>query len=293
MMQQLLHSISRKLKGYYSDIELLSATPRSGGDISLALSVETTHGIWFVKYRTQNTPADFYEKEFQGLMLLREANASFIIPKPLCFDQTESFSYLIMECLKTGRRPENFGALSGTALAELHRNSNEKFGLHFNNYMGSIPQSNNFYSDWADFFANERILPLALKACREQKLPNNFYHRCERLCQRLNDIVPREKPSLVHGDLWAGNLMCAWPHTPAIYDPACYFGHRETDLAMTKLFGSFDTSFYQSYIEHFPLEKNWEQRIELMNLYPLLIHVLIFGAAYAQQTLFVLKNTGF
>jgi fructosamine-3-kinase len=112
---------------------------------------------------------------------------------------------------------------------------------------------------------------------------NSELSQFERLYHKLPGLFPKEKPRLVHGDLWSGNYLIDQDSNPVLIDPAAYFGHREVDIAMTRLFGGFDEAFYKSYNEVFPLETGWKDRIDLYNLYPLLIHVNLFGSGYVQQ----------
>lgn len=114
--------------------------------------------------------------------------------------------------------------------------------------------------------------------------------RLELLYKRLPDLYPEEPPSLLHGDLWSGNFLSAHDGTPCLVDPAVYYGHRETDIAMTRLFGGFSQAFYEAYNHHFPLEPGWESRISLNQLYPLLVHVNLFGEGYMGQVRQVLKQ---
>ena len=114
--------------------------------------------------------------------------------------------------------------------------------------------------------------------------------RFERLFHQLDTLFPTEPPALLHGDLWSGNFLCDEKSRPVLIDPAVYYGHREMDLAMTKLFGGFDAELYKAYHAEWPLEQGWEERLELYNLYPLLVHVNLFGGAYVQQVETILKR---
>jgi fructosamine-3-kinase len=111
----------------------------------------------------------------------------------------------------------------------------------------------------------------------------------ELLCGKLNQLFPREHPSLLHGDLWSGNFMCS-AKGPAIFDPAVYCGHREMDLGMTKLFGGFDNEFYEAYNHTYPLEKDWQKRVPLAQLYPLLVHAILFGGGYASNAANIIRS---
>jgi len=114
--------------------------------------------------------------------------------------------------------------------------------------------------------------------------------KVELFCSKLDDLFPSEKPALIHGDLWSGNFMNSNGDEPVIFDPAIYFGNREMDLAMTRLFGKMDPRFYEHYNTIYPLEKKWKERVKYCNTYPLLIHLLLFGGGYAKEIDSALKD---
>ena len=144
-------------------------------------------------------------------------------------------------------------------------------------------QQNNSHTNWTDFFIQER-LQIQIKLARDHhQIESTTISKFEKLYHRLDDIFPKEQPALLHGDLWSGNFMVDEKGAPVIMDPAVYYGHREMDIAMTKLFGGFDNQFYDAYNAHFQLEKGWKSRIDICNLYPLLVHVNLFGGSYLQQ----------
>jgi len=149
--------------------------------------------------------------------------------------------------------------------------------------MGALPQSNMQYENWVEFFIHHRLEP-QIKIAREKHLLHSKHVSIlENLYMRLPDIFFDEKPALLHGDLWSGNYMCNQNSEPVLIDPAVYFGHRSMDLAMTSLFGGFDRRFYESYAYHFPFPKNYHEQWEICNLYPLLIHLNLFGSGYFGQ----------
>jgi len=158
------------------------------------------------------------------------------------------------------------------------------YGWHEDNYIGSLVQQNTRHTTWEDFFINCRITPLVkllydagIYSSKDLTLTDNF-------CKHGKDIFPKEKPCLLHGDLWSGNFMITNKGEPVLIDPAVYCGHREMDIGMTKLFGGFDNLFYQSYNEVYPLEHGWKERLAFAQLYPLLVHAVLFGGHYIEQT---------
>ena len=230
-----------------------------------------------------------FETEKKGLFILKMAGA-FEVPEVLALGEEGGLSLLLMEWLEIPMAigTESNWKQAGKNLAQLHKNTSDLFGLDHHNYIGSLSQSNTQHKTWVDFFTAERILP-QLKLAREQnKIDSALVAKGERFCSALHEIFPAEKPSLLHGDLWSGNFFFS-TKGPAIFDPAVYYGHREMDLAMTKLFGGFDADFYSGYEEEFALEKNWRSRTDFCNLYPLLVHVNLFGGGYVNDVESILK----
>ena len=252
--------------------------PVNGGSINQCLKAETAIGFFFIK---ENDPKKFpgmFEAEIHGLKKLAATN-SFIMPKVYGQAEEENRALLLLEWLEKKIPDTQSWYEAGEKLGALHQVSHDSFGLEIPNYIGSIPQSNTFHSFWEDFFTLERILPQIKMARDSGKIDSGLVGRAEKFCSKCGTIFPPEKPALLHGDLWSGNFFCS-ANGPALFDPAIYFGHREMDLAMTKLFGGFETDFYAGYANAFAPEKDWEKRIDYCNLYPLLVHLNLFGGTY-------------
>jgi fructosamine-3-kinase len=191
-------------------------------------------------------------------------------------------SYLLLEYLEEEKQGNDFQF--GVDIAKLHKSSNELFGFSEDNYIGPIDQSNRYHADWLEFFIRERIEPLVNKAMEGGLLSNKYSRIFERVFNYTYVIFPDEPPALLHGDLWSGNYLFTKQGQAAIYDPAVYYGHREMELAMTTLFGGFNPAFYDGYQTEYPLQTGWEERQKLCQLYPLLVHALLFGGNYVQQS---------
>lgn len=258
---------------------IVSALPLGGGDINHALALETSCGRIFVKYNHATRFPGMFEAEARGLSILAAA-CTIDTPEIIGFGSAGENSFLALKYIDTGKRMSGFMQQFGQRLAMLHQNSREYFGLDHDNYIGSLPQTNTPSVSWTDFFIQCRLQPMLGIARKNGLLSRDDESAFEHLYNRLRQIVPEESPSLLHGDLWGGNYMCGPAGTPVLIDPAVYYGHREADLSMTRLFGGFDQDFYQAYHAHYPLQPGWEQRIEIFNLYPLLVHVNLFGAGY-------------
>jgi fructosamine-3-kinase len=154
------------------------------------------------------------------------------------------------------------------------------FGLDSDNYIASLHQKNHQTDNWADFFIEQRLEPMLGMAYFDKLIPLDFLKKFQTIYTKMNSLFPKEKPALLHGDLWSGNVICDQNGKPCLIDPAIYYGHREMDLAFSRLFGGFDSRFYEAYESILPLEPDFESRIGIYNLYPLLVHLNLFGTAY-------------
>jgi len=262
--------------------EIFSIEEKGGGSINTAAIVRTSEGTFFAKWNSVEGRCGMFGAEEHGLRLLAETG-EIRLPKPLGSREDKERCYLVMEYLESGDFGFDFWEVFGTQLARLHRHTNSSFGLDRNNFIGSLPQVNTPSSTWAGFFAEHRLEPQLKRAVDGGKADGQLVKKFENLYAKLEEIFPRELPALLHGDLWGGNFMCTIDEDPAVYDPAVYYGHREMDLAMTRLFGGFDSTFYEAYHEEFPLEPGFEKRMDICNLYPLLVHVNLFPGSYIQS----------
>lgn len=281
MLPQSLQSVlpSFLFKHFQPQTAILNTRPVGGGDINTAVCIETSQGRLFLKYNDASRFPGMFEAEARGLGLLR-ATQSVGIPGVIGTGSDGVFDFLVMEYVEPGPRSHLVLERFGKCLAEMHRMSSGYFGLDHSNYMGSLPQINTPASKWTDFFRDCRLRAMLKPAYDRGFFEREILKAFENLYNRLEDMIPPEPPSLLHGDLWAGNFMASWNEEPFLIDPAVCFGHREADLAMTRLFGGFGEAFYASYQDSFPLEKGWESRMDVFNLYPLLVHVNLFGSGY-------------
>ncbi|CCH56326.1 Fructosamine/Ketosamine-3-kinase [Fibrisoma limi BUZ 3] len=270
-------------------VDVLETQFLSGGDINMAARVFSSEGVFFVKWNQTPASNTMFETEAWGLDLLRRTDALFI-PRVIGYGQQLDKSYLILEYIESGQLQKNYWENLGQSLALLHSHTQPKFGLAFDNYIGSLPQSNTPTASGFDFFFDQRLLPQAGMALYKGLLPKEMYDALLRLRERLPDLLPSERPALLHGDLWSGNVLVTEDGQPALIDPAVYYGFREAELAFTKLFGGFDQRFYDAYDESFPLEDGFDERISIYNLYPLLVHTNLFGSGYVSGVERILKQ---
>jgi fructosamine-3-kinase len=287
-MNQFFNFLSGKLSEHFNqNLMILEQQQVFGGDINQTFQLQTNIGTFFLKINDDSLK-DMLEKEFSGLNLLHQTK-TIKIPQAILYGEFENRIFLVTEFVQKGNPLKNFWQTFAQQLAALHKHSNEKFGLNTNNYIGSLHQQNNFFNTWAEFYATQRILPLAQLAFNQNKFDSKDLARAEKLCTRFDELFPKESPSLIHGDLWSGNFMSDENGMPVIYDPAVYYGNREMDIAMSLLFGGFDKSFYDHYNEAFPLQPNWKERVKLCQLYPLLVHLLLFGGHYYNNVMNIIE----
>lgn len=202
---------------------------------------------------------------------------------------------LVMHYLQNQGRLDDYGEeQAADALASLHQISATSFGFEWDSLIAGLPQPNPWCDDWFEFYAQHRLLFMGDQAIKVGKLPKSYRLRLETLSKKLPNIAPRpDQPALLHGDLWVGNVLAYDGQLTGFIDPAIYYGHREMDLAFSTLFNSFSARFYEKYQEHYPLDHGFfKERVDLYNLYPLLVHVRLFGASYVGDVDRVLKKFG-
>jgi fructosamine-3-kinase len=222
-----------------------------------------------------NAPADFFAVEAAGLEWLRAANA-IAVPRVI----SVGVDHIELERIGRGRWTSAVDERFGRELAELHRAGAPSFGGEGVGYIGPLAMPNEPAPTWGAFYVQQRIEPFL------SGVPSDARARIEHAISRIDELAgPGEPPARLHGDLWRGNVLADASGTPWVVDPAAHGGHRETDLAMMRLFGGFGERCFAAYDESFPLADGWRERISLHQLHPLLVHCVLFGGAYVDQAL--------
>jgi len=250
-----------------------------GGCINEAIILSDERRTYFVKLNSA-AATDMFAAEAEALEALLQTR-TIKVPRPIAFGQAESRAYLILEAVRFGHGKTENWQLMGRQLAELHHHCTHQFGWHRDNTIGSTPQSNQPTEDWATFFREQRLRPQF-----DLTRKNGFqFSGSDALLDAVDTLLHDHHPkaSLLHGDLWSGNAGFTHDGTPVIYDPASYYGDRETDLAFSEFFGGFPAAFYTGYESVWPLEPGYTQRKVLYNLYHVLNHANLFGSSYALQ----------
>lgn len=261
----------------------------SGGCINKGGRLTTSGGSFFLKWNDEKKFPGMFFAEARGLALLRKAKG-LAVPMVVQTGSAGGLQFLLLEYIESGTRSGSFWKNFGAGLATLHKSSAPYFGLDHDNYIGTLPQFNTTQSTWVNFFKEHRLNAQLKIAIDHNKLETDILKKFNLLFTELSSLLPDEPPALLHGDLWSGNVMVNSSGDPCLIDPAAYYGHREADLAMTQLFGGFDSSFLKSYTEVFPLADDFHNRFDLYNLYPLLVHLNLFGGGYKSQIVSVLKR---
>ncbi|AFD07110.1 fructosamine kinase family protein [Solitalea canadensis] len=259
-----------------------------GGSISSAAKVVTNSGTFFIKWNDASFHK-LFEAEEIGLNVLRTA-CPILVPKLIGSGVIDYTAFLILEWIEPHAPEETFWEDFAKQLAIIHSNTTTLHGLAYTNFIGSLPQYNHHYTNWVDFFVANRLQVLVEAAFNKGYLTNSHLKKFYGFYSKLYTLIPEEKPSLLHGDLWNGNMMCGSDGKARIFDPAIYYGNREMDLAMSALFGGFNSKFYKAYDEYYPLEKGYESRFPIHNLYPLLVHLNLFGMSYLTDIEAILKE---
>lgn len=259
-------------------LALKSFSPASGGCINNGGKISTSQGDLFIKWNDARKFPGMFETEAKGLKLLASADCIHV-PSVVCVSVCDPYQFMVLEHIGQARPSAMYWRDLGRSLATVHRMTSPSFGLDHDNYIGSLPQVNGASTNWVEFFIDRRLEPQLAMLNASASIRRKF----ERLYTRLPQIFPVEHPSLLHGDLWSGNLIRDHRGHPCLIDPAVYFGHREMDLAFTRLFGGFDRDFYDTYKEVFPLQPGHAERLDVCNLYPLLVHANLFGGHYLME----------
>ncbi len=279
--QSILQSIANRLSAALGrTVELTWDRKLPGGDINNAALIRSGNSSWFLKYH-RNAPAGMFAAEAQALAEISEQGC-IRVPTPIVHGNDGDTAWLVLEYLElTSHGP---ASQLGQQLAALHAVTYKEYGWKQDNYIGSTPQHNSRDENWGRFWRDQRLKP-QLEMAQAGGHGSSLLNKGERLLECMDQLMDAHQPaaSLLHGDLWAGNKAFTSNGQPVIFDPATYHGDRETDIAMTRLFGGFDADFYSAYLAHFPLPDGYRLRQNLYNLYHMLNHLNLFGGGYLSR----------
>lgn len=266
---------------------VIRSQPVSGGCINNGARLYTSSGKTFFLKTNSHLPGDVFEREMEGLQALHRPDWPRFPEAYLA-----GADFLLLEDLGNGQKKPDFWETLGRRLAALHNHTHPQFGFEHNNYLGSTPQPNGWMEDGCDFFTEQRIMFQARLAQMNGYFGTQEIHLAESLCRKLTELIPAQPASLIHGDLWSGNVIADQAGSPALIDPAAHYGWAEAELGMTALFGGFPAAFYRAYESARPLQSGWRERLPVYNLYHLLNHLNLFGSGYYSQVMAILRRYG-
>ena len=266
--------------------KIISINTVSGGDIADSYLLTTDSGYAFLKTHKN---FDLLEAEKIGLQTISSTN-TIKTPDVLGFGKLENITFLALEWIDSKSPTSKEFAKLGKQLAELHKYTNKSFGFDSNNSIGSLHQSNTSKDNWNDFYVEERLIPQLELASQNGLLNQSEIPDVDHMKSVCFEYFKNIKPSLLHGDLWSGNYLISLSGEPYLIDPSVYYGHNEIDIAMSKLFGGFGASFYTEYYKTIPKDQFTDNRIELYQLYYLLVHLNLFGRTYYSSVKNILKK---
>lgn len=303
-----------------SAVGIQSSAAVAGGCINQGRRLELTDGRTVFCKQNSKALSGMFLAEAQGLAALRSLCTRIAgphVPAPLALVYTPKNQYLLLEWIESGRRSVKATHEFAIALAAMHSavvttgelpgytpdhakarikqpvscDAIRQHGFVSNNYIGSTPQINTWTESWVDFFAEHRLRYQLDLAARKGLVNSSMRTLADAVLLRLPNMLPQPRyPSLLHGDLWSGNIMPAANDKLVMIDPAVYLGHYEADLAMMELFGSPGSGFFDAYQQIVPIEPGYEDRRELYNLYHLLNHLNIFGGGYRESVMRILER---
>ena len=270
-------AISRKLG---ESISITSVQPVSGGCVNECFRIDSEGYPTFFLKKNCLSFLPFFEAEALALKEIKSSD-TVRVPDVICFGKTAQHSFLVLEFMEIGGNSDSIQKNLGRQLAQMHRSSKEYFGWETDNCIGSTPQPNPKTENWVSFYRDFRLLHQFNLAEKKGRVFKNKSDLLEGIDVFFHDYSPH--PSLLHGDLWGGNSGSTQAGEPFIFDPASYYGDRETDLAFTYMFGGFSSAFYLGYEKIYPLDKGFHTRKILYNLYHELNHFNLFGGGYANS----------
>ena len=313
------NSLAGALVDLFGTTVKIAQTDRlSGGDINKAYGLTLNNGKHIFMKANAKDNAAFFTAEAAGLQAIADTH-TIATPRILCTGTDDGedvgYSFLLLEYIQSAGRRSDYWEVLGQELADMHKalvgralrqaqgplgqraqgpqeqqvpelveGAPHQYGFSQNNFIGARPQNNTWSDSWISFFRDYRLAP-QFKSADSYFTPADRTKITKLLDNLDRFLVEPEYPSLLHGDLWAGNVMCGPEGKAMLIDPACYIGHREADLAMTQLFGGFPQAFYQAYTQAAPLQPGYEDRRDLYNLYQLLNHLNLFGPTYLEPVL--------
>lgn len=273
----------------YVNTNIISISAVSGGDISEAFQIKTVSKTYFLKVNKEPQAKHMFEVEKSALDEISKTNI-IGIPEVYLVGALNKVAYILMEYIDTKSPTSTDLKMFGMQLALLHSQPTSYFGWHQDNYIGSLHQSNKTHNNWLDFYIYERLLVQFDLVRSKGLLKGSEIPSIQTMHYTLESILRNTQPVILHGDLWRGNYLNSQNGKLYLIDPATYYGDGLVDIAMTKLFGGFGANFYKAYHKIIPKSNYYNEKIELYQLYYLLVHLNLFGASYYSSVIALLKR---
>lgn len=283
-MNQLIDYISEK-----TGEKIVARQSVLGGSISSAYLLKSESKNYFLKVNPEPFALNMFHTEQKGLEAIEKSN-TISVPHVYLADQFKSHAFLLMDFVESKQPSSDDFRRLGNRLAAMHQHKARQFGFDIDNYIGKLPQSNNKHNNWSEFYWGERILPQLKMSLDKGLLRKNEIPSEDKALSVFSRLLRNPEPSLIHGDLWGGNYLIASSGEPFLIDPATYFGDPMVDIAMSKLFGGFGSEFYNVYHEITLKSENYQEQIDLYQLYFLLVHLNLFESGYYSGTSRILKK---
>ena len=254
----------------------------NGGDVNDAYKIYTDDEIYFMLVQ-QNSEKSFYDGEIEGLKLFEKVGIR--APRVIANGHIDGDSYLVLSYLEEGGRGSQSKLAETVAKIHFYKSPNSKFGFDYPHNGSDTSFSNEWTDSWSDLFINQRLDKLSKYLLDLGYWTDYDLEKYRKVRDIIADQLSKHKsePSLVHGDLWAGNYMFLKDGTPALFDPSPFYGDREFDIGITTVFGGFTDEFYNKYNEIYPLDDGYKLRLEFYRLYLLMVHQVKFGNTYANS----------
>lgn len=259
--------------------QLYSFHSLGGGEYNQKYKLISEQGIFFVKVQDAGKYGKVFDKEIEGIEAIIKTNV-FRMVQPVGVTSLDGFEFFVTEFVESAPKDKNFWSIFGSSLAQLHKVSARNFGYNSDNYIGYSPQTNHRLSSWSQFYLKYRLIPHIRTASEKSFLDDNLLKKFEKYCQIAELIFPEESPALLHGNVNAQNILADADGLPISCNPSVYYGHREMDLARTKHIGSLPKEFYEAYHEAYPLQNDWELRLDFYKMYYDLVNLNTNGTPY-------------
>jgi fructosamine-3-kinase len=260
-------------------VKVYSLHHLGGGEVNQSYKVVSDKGVYYVKTHPSKQFPKYFEKERNGLLAISKTQCIDVC-KPIGILELGVQSFLVLEFIESAAPQKDFYAQLGEGLAKMHQTSNRYFGYSEDNYLRQGVQINHRMSSWSEFFIKYRLLNNIKIVTDKYHLSIETLRLFEKFIEFVEYAFPEEPPAFLHGDFWKEHVLSNAEGKPCLLNPSVYYGHREMDIAMTKLVGTFPPEFYEAYQGVYPLQADWEIRLDFCKMYYHLVHFNIYGQAY-------------